>query len=89
MPGVAVQPVVLSYPFENLDVSWTANDSPGRMLLRMVSQVYNRMTVEYLPVYHPSDEEKANPDVYAKNVQQWFAKQTSKAVCNISNYDLL
>merc|ERR1711871_373086 len=39
------------------------------LFLRMITQVYNRMHVIYLPVYYPSPDEKANPQLYADNVR--------------------
>jgi lysophosphatidylcholine acyltransferase/lyso-PAF acetyltransferase len=37
-------------------------------------QFYNNMEVRYLPVYYPSDEEKSNPKLFAKNVRQVMAR---------------
>ena len=31
--------------------------------------LYNCLQVEFLPVYDPSQEEKADPNLFAKNVQ--------------------
>ena len=33
----------------------------------------NRVEVEFLPVYKPSEEEKADAELYAKNVQKVMA----------------
>ena len=40
----------------------------------MLSQFYNCMTVEYLPVYVPNEIEKANPMIYAANVRAKMAE---------------
>ncbi|GCA64378.1 hypothetical protein KIPB_014101, partial [Kipferlia bialata] len=34
----------------------------------------NHMEMEYLPVYHPSEEERRNPRTYAHNVGQAIAQ---------------
>uniref|UniRef100_A0A8C1LNT4 Lysophosphatidylcholine acyltransferase 4 n=1 Tax=Cyprinus carpio TaxID=7962 RepID=A0A8C1LNT4_CYPCA len=43
-------------------------------LWHTTSQIYTSVTVEFLPVYTPSQEEKQNPDLYAENVQKLMAK---------------
>ena len=44
----------------------------------------DRATLEYLPVYHPSQEEVADPDLYAKNVSHQMAHQLGIKVSNFS-----
>lgn len=34
---------------------------------------WHKVTVEFLPVYTPSEEEKTDPIVYTRNVQQTMA----------------
>uniref|UniRef100_K3WJ81 EF-hand domain-containing protein n=1 Tax=Globisporangium ultimum (strain ATCC 200006 / CBS 805.95 / DAOM BR144) TaxID=431595 RepID=K3WJ81_GLOUD len=72
--GAPCQPVVIKYPFQHFDVSWTPGVSGAYLLLRMLCQVYNRMEVQVLPVYTPSPEEVASPALYAENVRQVMAK---------------
>ena len=38
-----------------------------------LSQPYTRAEIEFLPVYHPSTEECADPKLYARNVRQVMA----------------
>ena len=40
----------------------------------MLSQFYNAMTVEYLPVYVPNEIEVANPMIFANNVRLKMAE---------------
>uniref|UniRef100_A0A8C9WWR8 Lysophosphatidylcholine acyltransferase 4 n=1 Tax=Sander lucioperca TaxID=283035 RepID=A0A8C9WWR8_SANLU len=61
LAGVPVQPVLLRYP--NKLALW-----------HTTSQFYTNSTVEFLPVYKPSLEEKNNPNLYADNVQKLMAK---------------
>ncbi len=45
------------------------------MLFRyLLANPLNRVEVEFLPVYKPNDEEKADPELYAKNVQKVMAE---------------
>ncbi|XP_039519778.1 lysophospholipid acyltransferase LPCAT4 isoform X2 [Pimephales promelas] len=75
LAGVAVQPVLLRYPGEPDTVRWTWKGlSWLGTLWHTTSQIYTRVTVEFLPVYTPSQEEKENPEVYAENVQKLMAK---------------
>uniref|UniRef100_A0A3B5LE97 Lysophosphatidylcholine acyltransferase 4 n=1 Tax=Xiphophorus couchianus TaxID=32473 RepID=A0A3B5LE97_9TELE len=63
LAGVPVQPVLLRYPNKVVSALW-----------HTASQFYTNMTVEYLPVYNPSEEEKKDPSLYADNVQRLMAK---------------
>ncbi|KAK2913220.1 hypothetical protein Q8A67_001619 [Cirrhinus molitorella] len=75
LAGVPVQPVLLHYPGELDTVRWTWKGlSWLGALWHTTSQIYTSVTVEFLPVYTPSQEEKQNPDLYAENVQKLMAK---------------
>lgn len=39
-----------------------------------MTQVYNHILVEVLPLYYPSEDEKANPQLYASNVRKLMGK---------------
>lgn len=39
-----------------------------------MAQFYSRCEIEFLPVYTPSEEEKADANLYAKNVRDIMAK---------------
>ena len=39
-------------------------------LFLIFASPFNEVTLEFLPVYHPSDEEKQDAVLYAKNVQK-------------------
>ncbi|XP_036406996.1 lysophospholipid acyltransferase LPCAT4 [Megalops cyprinoides] len=74
MAGVPVQPVLLRYPNKLDTVRWTwKGTSWVQALWYTTSQLYTNLTVEYLPVYTPSEEEKENPALYAENVQKLMA----------------
>jgi len=73
-PGVAVQPVVVHYPFQRHDPSFTFPLTPPTYLLGLMLQFVNWVEVEYLPVYVPTAEEVEKPALFAVNVQQAMAK---------------
>ncbi|KAK0143747.1 Lysophospholipid acyltransferase LPCAT4 [Merluccius polli] len=75
LAGVPIQPVLLFYP-NTLDTTrWTYKGTTWvEALWHTTSQVYTKVTVEYLPVYTPSQEEKDDPNLYADNVQKLMAR---------------
>ncbi|AWO97203.1 putative lysophospholipid acyltransferase LPCAT4 [Scophthalmus maximus] len=75
LAGVPVQPVLLRYPNKLDTVCWTYEGTSWiEALWHTTSQLYTNMTVEFLPVYNPSPEEKNNPKLFADNVQKLMAK---------------
>ena len=47
------------------------------------------MEVEYLPVYNPSDAEKADPILYANNVRAAMGKALSVPLSEMGNEDFI
>jgi len=43
-------------------------------LLRMLTQLFNPLEMEFLPVYRPSDAERASPRLYAESVRLLMAR---------------
>ncbi|XP_004079999.1 lysophospholipid acyltransferase LPCAT4 [Oryzias latipes] len=74
LAGVPVQPVLLHYPNRLDTVRWTYKGTTWMEAIWLTtSQLYTNMTVEFLPVYKPSEEEKKDPNLYADNVQKLMA----------------
>ena len=63
---------VFRYPNEVDTVTWTWNQIHGAksVLWLTLAQPFSRASVEFLPVYTPSSEEKEDPTLYATNVSQ-------------------
>ncbi|CAL1589733.1 unnamed protein product [Knipowitschia caucasica] len=75
LAGVPVQPVLLHYPNKVDTVCWTFRGTSWlECLWHTTSQLFTNVTVEFLPVYKPSEEEKKDPGLYADNVQKLMAK---------------
>ncbi|BFZ13456.1 hypothetical protein BsWGS_16495 [Bradybaena similaris] len=74
-PGVPVQPVCVRYPNRLDTITWTWN-GPGAFtqLWLTLCQFYTRCEIEYLPVYSPSEAEKADPKLFANNVRNIMAR---------------
>ncbi|XP_050351725.1 lysophosphatidylcholine acyltransferase isoform X1 [Nymphalis io] len=74
-PGVPVQPVTIRYPNARDTVTWTW-EGPGalKLLWLTLTQVHSSCEIEFLPVYYPSEEEKQDPKLYARNVRDVMAK---------------
>ncbi|CAG4946516.1 unnamed protein product [Parnassius apollo] len=74
-PGVPVQPVTIRYPNARDTVTWTW-EGPGalKLLWLTLTQVHSSCEIEFLPVYYPSEEEKRDPKLYARNVRDVMAR---------------
>ena len=56
-------------------MTWTWNQRHGALtvLWLTITQPFSRAELEFLPVYHPSPEEIADPKLYASNVRDVMA----------------
>lgn len=70
--GLPVVPILFRYKLTGHNPGWGVI-RPYMHLLRLMTQVYNDIEVQCLPVYHPSEEEKADPQLYAANVRALMA----------------
>ena len=87
IPGAPVQPVVLTWPFEHFDPTWTSG-GPNRLylLLRLLAQFKNDLHVQFLPVHRPTEEEKLDPALFASNVRADMAKALGGIPCTEHSY---
>ena len=68
VPALPVTPLAFSYPARQRKPDTVVDN------LLMLTEPRSRMHVTVLPVYHPSEEEKASPELYAENVRRLVAK---------------
>jgi lysophosphatidylcholine acyltransferase/lyso-PAF acetyltransferase len=75
MAGMPVQPVLLRWPFSNFDPTWTSG-GPNRtyLIFRLLCQIKTTVYVEFMDVYHPSNEEREDAVLYAANVRAKMAE---------------
>eukprot|EP00795_Rhopilema_esculentum_P001018 gene1018-15343_t len=74
--GVPVQPVLYRYQedFYLKCGSWTWISPPTwKLLVSLLTRINNVVEIEYLPVYKPNEEERANAILYANNVRKVMA----------------
>ncbi|XP_029717425.1 lysophosphatidylcholine acyltransferase isoform X1 [Aedes albopictus] len=75
-PGVPIQPVLVRYPNKVDTVTWTWEGPDALQLLwRTLTQFHTYCEIEFLPVYHPNEEEKKDPKLYARNVRNLMARE--------------
>lgn len=75
-PGVPIQPVLVRYPNKVDTVTWTWEGPDALQLLwRTLTQFHTFCEIEFLPVYHPNEEEKRDPKLYARNVRNLMARE--------------
>jgi len=88
IPGVPIQPVILSYGC--WDPSWVA-DGPAlhHIILRLMATPWNDMKMDFLPVYKPSETEKADAKLFANNVRAVMATKMNVPVTAHSFEDIV
>ena len=66
-----MQPVLIRRPNTLDTLTWTWNQSYGAWgcFWLTLCQWSSNFEIEYLPVYHPSEDERTNPKLYASNVR--------------------
>ncbi|KAK8512493.1 hypothetical protein V6N12_075071 [Hibiscus sabdariffa] len=74
LAGAPVVPVILRYPYQRFSPAWDSI-SGVRHVVFLLCQFVNHLEVTWLPVYHPSQQEKDNPKLYANNVRKLMAAE--------------
>ncbi|XP_078500941.1 lysophospholipid acyltransferase LPCAT4 [Lissotriton helveticus] len=69
--GVPIQPVLVRYPNKMPATIWTwKGNGVFKVLWLSLSQLFIRLEIEFLPVYHPTPEEQNDPTLYACHIQK-------------------
>jgi len=88
-PGASVQPVVLSWKFESFDPSWTAGSLNRTLIvLRTLTQLRHDVTVTFLPVVEPTEEEQADAALFTNNVRAKMAAELGVPTSEFSYNDM-
>jgi len=87
-PGVPIQPVCIRYPNRLDTLSWTWQ-GPGalELLWLTLTQFCTYCELEFLPVYVPSEAEKRDPHLFARNVRKVMAEALQLPVVDYSYED--
>jgi len=90
VPGVAVQPVVVEFPFEGdqFSCAYESVSTPAH-IVRVLGQWSHRMRVVYLDPYEPDAREAADPALFARNVRAYMAEQAKLDMVDQSYEDKL
>ncbi|KAG2438115.1 hypothetical protein HXX76_005724 [Chlamydomonas incerta] len=87
--GVPVQPLVLKYRGSSrFSPTWDAMPGHHHIFLILTEPSFG-VSVHVLPLYVPSQEEKADPALYAENVRQMMVKYTKIPSCEDTFADKL
>ena len=82
VPGLAVAPIVMRFRCPGVSPGWVGPHSFGVHLVRMFMQwKLKTITTTCLPLYRPSDAEKADPELYSRNVQRYMADALGVPAC--------
>mmetsp|Transcript_23659 Transcript_23659/g.49280 ORF Transcript_23659/g.49280 Transcript_23659/m.49280 type:complete len:580 (+) Transcript_23659:199-1938(+) len=73
-PSVPVQPVLFKYPNAFTDISWVeAGPEVYEIVLKCLCAPWINMQVEYMKPYVPSEQEKKDTKLFARNVRKYMA----------------
>ena len=75
LPGLPILPTLLRFPCRNLQPTWGLWYGDLFGILRILSQFYTPCEVDFLPLYRPSEAEKADPALFAENVRTHMAQE--------------
>ncbi len=87
--GDPVTPFVLRYPYKNYNAAWVESWIVFTHLYQLLSNIYQEVEVLHFPTYYPTEQEKMDPLLYAKNVRQTMCtlanmkwRKEERYVCN-------
>lgn len=84
--GKPVTPIVFTYP--EYVPFWNRSESGfGMQLFRMLARVRTPVTMEFLRTHHPTEEELADPRLYAANVRDSIAKHCKRPLSELTLRD--
>jgi lysophosphatidylcholine acyltransferase/lyso-PAF acetyltransferase len=90
LSGMAVQPVFIDYTTKYVcDVSWSWGPPLFFIIFRLLCSLWNGVHIHYLPVYNPSEEEKADPSLFAENVRLKICKSIGVSPIKYGAEDIL
>ncbi|XP_059452965.1 lysophospholipid acyltransferase LPEAT1 isoform X1 [Corylus avellana] len=82
LPKAPVLPVILRYPCRRFSPAWDSI-SGVRHVIFLLCQFVNHLEVIQLPIYHPSEQEKDDPKLYASNLRRLMASEGNLILSDI------
>ena len=84
VPGHPVTPIAFTFP--EYTPFWNREESTfGVQIYRILGRIYTPVTVHFLPLYTPSDEERQNPRLFAESVRLLLSEATGRS---LSQYEV-
>lgn len=84
VPGHPVTPIAFTYP--EYTPFWNREESTfGVQIYRILGRLYTPITIHYLPLYTPSEEEQRNPKLFAENVRKLIGQASGRS---LSKYEV-
>ncbi|GMN35469.1 hypothetical protein TIFTF001_005300 [Ficus carica] len=77
-----VLPVILRYPYQRFSPAWDSI-SGVRHVIFLLCQFVNHLEVIRLPIYHPNEQEKEDPKLYAENARKLMAREGNLTLSDI------
>ncbi|KAL3840321.1 hypothetical protein ACJIZ3_024912 [Penstemon smallii] len=77
-----VLPILVRYPYQRFSPAWDTISGVRHVIL-LLCQFANYIEVTKLPVYHPSEQEKEDPKLYAENVRRLMAHEGNLILSDI------
>lgn len=77
-----VLPVILRYPYQRFSPAWDSI-SGIRHVIFLLCQFVNHLEVIRLPIYHPNEQEKEDPKLYAENARKLMAREGNLTLSDI------
>ncbi|GMH84996.1 hypothetical protein TrST_g12830 [Triparma strigata] len=87
-PGEPITPILLTYPNEHYNCACSGRNGTDLSLVWCIFQFHNRMKATILDAYVPNEEEKADPNLFARNVRDFMAQELSLPTTEHSYPDL-
>lgn len=76
--GTPIAPVLIRYRYKWFSPTYETIKTP-QYLYGILSQFANHVEYHRLPVYYPSEEEKADPSLYARNLHTMMTQKSEEA----------
>lgn len=86
VPGAPVKPMIIRYPYKSFSPTFDSMD--GKLhLFHLLTQCVSYCEVIFLPVYMPSEAEKADPALYAANVKRVMLAASAQGDSDVTYQD--
>lgn len=82
LAGCPLKPVIIQYNTRHVSPCWECI-SGHRLILFMLCNPIHEVTCYELPVYYPSEEERANPRKYADNVRKVMVRKGTRMITEL------